>query len=83
MSDRNKGLMVVLGLTQTRDPKLLKELRSEALVPLIEAAHWDKGHALSARVILGRIAGIEEAKLWPLAEEDPPDSILRALDQSR
>jgi len=78
-SDRNKGLMVVFRMSQNRDSALLRNLRSEALMPLIEAANWEKGHALSARVILGRIAGIEEANLWPLAEEDPPETILRAV----
>jgi hypothetical protein len=82
-SDRNKGLMVIFRLTQGRDPKLLRDLRSEALTPLVEAAQWERGHALGARVILGRIAGIEEAKLWSLAEEEPPDTILRALGQTR
>jgi|GEM_PF-777837 len=82
-SDRNKGLMLVFRLTQGRDPKLLRDLRSEALMPLVEAAQWETGHALGARVILGRIAVIDEAKLWGLAQEEPPDTILRAIGVKR
>ena len=78
-SDRNKGLLVFLQLTQKRDPQLLRDLRSEALEPLVEAARWEKGHALAARVILGRIAGIDEQQLWPIAAQDSPDTVLRAV----
>jgi hypothetical protein len=81
-SDRNKGLMVVLQLTQARDAKLLHELQSRALAALMEAAQWDKGHALTARVILGRIAGIEEEKVWSYAD-DSPETILRAAESLR
>jgi hypothetical protein len=82
-SDRNKGLMVVFRLTQGRDPRLLRDLRSDALMPLAEAAQWETGHALGARIILGRIAEIDEAELWSLAQEEPPDAILRTIFEKR
>jgi hypothetical protein len=66
--------------TKSRDPKLLGELRSGALVSLIEMARWQSsGHAYDARILLGRIAGIEEKRLEQLAKEDDVDEIIGAL----
>lgn len=63
-SDRNKGSYVLLSLTKSRDPRLLSELQATAAEALREMAQWkSKGHAYAARMILGRMAGIEEAKL--------------------
>ena len=41
-SDRNKGLMVVQALTETRDSSVLRDLRSRTLVPLIEMRNGQK-----------------------------------------
>ena len=78
-SDRNKGLMVVQALTETRDPSVLRDLRSRTLVPLIEMAQWPKGHAISARLILGRVAGIDEQRLAQVVDEEPPNTLLQAF----
>jgi hypothetical protein len=40
-------------------------------------AQWYKGHAFAARMILGWIAGVEDQELQKLAEEEPPDALLR------
>ena len=81
-SDRNKGGWVLESLTKGRDPKLLAQLRSEALTSLIEMARWHSaGHAYTLRVLLGRIAGIEEERLTKLASRDTADEIINALDQ--
>jgi hypothetical protein len=78
-SDRNKGSFVLLELTRTRDPNLLTALRAKALDSLIEMARWrSMGHALPARVVLGRIAGLPEEGLLQLAT-GPPEPILDAL----
>jgi hypothetical protein len=78
-SDRNKGSFVLLELTRTRDPNLLTALRAKALDSLIEMARWrSMGHALPARVVLGRIAGLPEERLLQLAT-GPPEPILDAL----
>ena len=62
-TDRNKATFVLLGLTKSRDPKLLAQIRSEALVALLEMARWrSSGHAYDARILLARIAGIEEER---------------------
>jgi hypothetical protein len=77
-TDRNKGLMVCFAMAQGRDRKILADLH-EAEDSLVEMAQWYKGHAFAARLILGWIAGIEDQKLRELADEDPPDTLLRAF----
>jgi len=63
-TDRNKGLMVLVPLTQQRDKKELDQLRQQALSSLIEMAKWeDRGHAMNAFMLLGRIAGVPEDEL--------------------
>lgn len=78
-TDRNKSSIVVMALTQSRNPRLLAELRARALPSLIEMARWDLGHAYMARVILGRIAGIDEARLEKLAGTGQVDTIVAAV----
>jgi len=83
-TDRNKGGWVLESLTKGRDPKPLAQLRSEALVSLIEMAHWrSTGHAYTPRILLGRIAGIEEERLKKLASADNADEIINALQPAR
>lgn len=46
--DRNKGGWLMINLTESRDPKLLKQLRTEAMDALVEMARWHfAGHAVS------------------------------------
>ena len=81
--DRNKGGWLLINLTASRDPKLLKQLRVEAMDALIEMARWRfTDHATFGRRLLGRIAGIEEAKLDRLINNDP-ETIIAAAQNSR
>jgi hypothetical protein len=67
-SDRNKAAWLLAVLTAKRKPTLLTALRKNALGALIEIAHWrNTGHAFHARMIVGRVAGIEETQLQKLA----------------
>lgn len=68
--DRNKASYLLLELSQRRDPKLLAAMRAQALTSLVEMARWRAGHAQPARVLLGRIAGIEETRLQQLAGDN-------------
>ncbi len=78
-SDRNKGSFLLLELTRGRNPDLLAELRTRALDSLIEISKWrSEGHALAARFVLGRIAGIPEQRLQQLVS-GPLEPILGAL----
>ncbi len=79
-SDRNKGVMVLDTLTVKRDPRILDHVRWRALDSLIEMARWKTtSHAFVARVILGRIAGIDEQRIVQLADTGRVDEILAAL----
>ncbi len=80
--DRNKGSWLLINLTESRDPKLLKQLRKEAMDALVEMARWQfAGHASLARRLLGRIAGIEEARLDTLIDSQP-EAIIAAAKKS-
>jgi len=79
-SDHNKGAFLLESLSRGRDPQLLALLRAEALPNLVEMARWrSAGHAAPARLILGRIAGIEESRLTRLVGEGRVDEIVAAL----
>ncbi|HET9384631.1 MAG TPA: hypothetical protein VFO67_05760, partial [Gemmatimonadales bacterium] len=83
-SDHNKGAMLVEALTKNRDPELLRQLRASALDNLLEMARWrSAGHADSARMLLGRIAGIEEDRLLKLVASGDVEAIIRALPPER
>jgi hypothetical protein len=71
-TDRNKASMVLTALTQSRDPELLAQLKSQAWEPLVEMARWRSGHAVMGRLILGRIQGIPEDRLTPLVYANLP-----------
>jgi hypothetical protein len=78
-TDRNKASSVLWPLTQSRDPKLLARLKSEASDALLEMARWrTNGWAYAPRVILARIAGIPEERIDQLAES-PLDAFLAAI----
>jgi hypothetical protein len=79
-TDRNKAGFLLAELSKRRDPKLLSQLRSQALDSLIEMARWrSSGHAASARILLGRIAGIEEKRLQQLVDAGQVEQIISAV----
>lgn len=81
--DRNKASFVLLALTASRDPALLDMIESRARTPLLEMADWPPGHSGPALLILGRIAGIEEERLFELLNAGRRDVILRELAAAR
>jgi HEAT repeats len=83
-TDRNKTASLLASLTEQRDPKLLAQLRTQALKALIEMARWhSRGHADTARLLLGRIAGIEEKRLIGMLQNGEVDRIVEAASQKR
>lgn len=78
-SDRNKAGFVLFSLSKTRDPKLLRLLRSSALTQLLEMVRWPRGHASEFMIILGRIAGIEEGRLMELASTGQVEVIISKI----
>ena len=67
-TDRNKAGLLLNILTGPRNAHVLRVVRLQGFAGLVEMARWkDPDHAWDARMILGRIAGIEEKRLQQLA----------------
>lgn len=82
-TDRNKGLMLLTGLTAGRSPDLLKKLQLKALDALVEMASWRQGeYALGSLMILGRIADIPEKRLVELCRDGSVDAIIKAATRN-
>ena len=83
-SDRNKGLLLVSALSERRSRALLDRVRREALFELIEMARWRvRGHSDPARLLLGRIAGITDARIAQLIDAGDVDAIVAAANGKR
>jgi hypothetical protein len=82
-TDRNKAIWLLAPMTADRDPQLLAKIRAQAFGQLVEMAKWtNPGHAVFARQILGRIAGIPEDKLGAMGVwSGPPDAIIEAASK--
>jgi hypothetical protein len=79
-TDRNKAGFLLQALSSNRNPELLEQLRSRAIRSLVEMAKWqDPGHAYPYRVLLGRIAGLEETRIQQLIETGRVDEIIAAI----
>jgi len=79
-TDRNKGGSLLDELSKRRDPKLLSQLRSRSVNSLIKMARWrDRSHADTFRMLLGRVAGIEETRLQQLVQAGQVEQIIAAL----
>jgi hypothetical protein len=74
-TDLNKGSGALDALSRSRDPELLALLKRRSLPVLATIARWrSKGHAQSAYMILGRIAGYPDADLlsrWAKGDIEP------------
>lgn len=83
-TDRNKSAFLLSVLTERRDPQLLERLRAQALSSLVEMARWhNPGHASTARLMLGRIARIDEKRLAKMLERGEIEPIINALSPQR
>jgi hypothetical protein len=83
-SDRNKSAAVLSILTAQRDPRLLELLRRRALTSLVEMARWHfPGHADGARLMLGRMAGVEEKTLAEMVARGEIEPIIGAVSAQK
>ncbi len=81
-TDRNKVSILLYRVTENRDPMLLRKLRDEAMGPLLDGAQWQSpGHAFYFLVILGRIGGIDEARLEKLVNSGERSEIVAAAQK--
>lgn len=79
-TDRNKGAMVLLALTQSRNKQLLNQLKKEALPALTEMAKWkNPGHSYSSMMILGRMAGFKEEDIWKAIAGGAKEAMLQKI----
>jgi hypothetical protein len=77
-TDRNKSSMALMRISESRDPALLAVLKARALPSLIEMARWKApGHALAPFFILGRIAGVPEAEIFPAWESGRREEVIQ------
>ena len=79
-TDRNKSVALLDVLTKDRDARLLACLREQALTSLVEMARWSyAGHADTARMMLGRVAGIDEKTLTAMVARQEIEPIIKTL----
>lgn len=82
-TDRNKSVALLAILTKGRDARLLACLREHALASLIDMARWsNRGHADNARLLLGRMAGIDEKTLSAMLNKHEIEAIIERVKQS-
>lgn len=63
-TDRNNAAIALVNLTESRDVKVLEQLKGRALPALIEMAKWRQlAHALPAFILLGRVASMPEKQI--------------------
>jgi hypothetical protein len=77
-TDRNKASGVLWSLSASRDVALLATLKARAWDALLEMARWPRDWSMEARVMLARIAGLDERRaleLWTA----PIDEFLAAV----
>jgi hypothetical protein len=80
-TDRNKAGQLLTALSGSRNPHLLERLRTEALSSLVEMTQWqDPSHANAYKTLLGRIAGIDEARIQQLISSGRVDEIVAAVE---
>jgi len=57
-TDRNKSSMVLLTLTDKRDPNIIKDLKNTCFNSILDMASWkNMGHSIPGFLLLGRITG--------------------------
>lgn len=73
-SDRNKAAFALVNMTESRDARILGQIREVALSALADMARWKHlGHALPGVILLGRVAGMPEAEIqdaWSKGERE-------------
>lgn len=80
--DRNKAGLLLSALITPKASSALADLRSRAMESLVEMARWqDAGHARPYRVLLGRLAGLDDARVNELISAGEVEAIIRAAER--
>ena len=78
-SDRHNASLVLVDLTESRDPATLQLLRDRALPSVLEMARWhDLQHALPAFILAGRLAGMDEKTIKQAWVSEDRETVLKA-----
>jgi HEAT repeat protein len=81
--DRIRATSLLLTLTESRDPRILDQIRERALPALIEMARWKSlVHALPAYVLLGRVSGATEQEIQDTWGNDQRESMIAKIAES-
>jgi hypothetical protein len=84
-TDRNKAVMALLNLTESRPERILTLIRQRAMPSLAEMARWKSlSHAIGPYMLLGRAAGLPEQEIqdsWKNGQRET--EIAKALKVSR
>ncbi len=79
-TDKNKASLVLMYISKTRKPSVIKAIQSKALHSLAEMAKWkSKSHAFFAFMTIGHLAGIDEDLLYKKFEGDYRAEVDRML----
>jgi hypothetical protein len=77
-TDRNNAAVVLVNLTENRDPAVLDLLRDRALTSILEMAAWKHlPHALPGFILAGRMAGFPEKEIQDLWSAGQRDAVIR------
>ena len=81
-TDRNKGVAVLLALTENRPTELMRQIKEGAAKSIIEMARWkNPAHALMNYVLLARLAGMPEADIVPTFSSDKRESSIKEMSK--
>lgn len=76
-SDRYRAASALVNLTEDRPPRVLEHIRERALASLVEMAQWKVlDHALPAFLLLGRIAGWPEERIYRTWEAGEREALI-------
>jgi hypothetical protein len=80
--DRNKAGLLLSALVAGADAPALSDMRRNAMDSLVEMARWqERGHASAYRLLLGRIAGFDEARMNELIAAGEVETIIAAAQR--
>ena len=72
--DRTQAARFLVNLTETRDQRVLAQIKDRAWDSIVEMAKWKQAeHSLPAYILLGRVAGLPEEDLqhaWSTGDRD-------------
>jgi len=73
-ADRTQAARFLVNLTETRDTRILVQMRDRAWDSIVEMARWKHAeHSLPAYILLGRVAGLPEEDMqhaWSTGDRD-------------